>query len=403
MLEEKRQDAGWPPPLMTSETSSFAQKTIVERKPQIIAQIIADNDYEPRIVKALERYRKEIATQPMRPLSENAPDVASWNKAFARHSGKTWLEVPWYFAEAFFYRRLLEAVGYFQPGPREGHDPFEKGKQAQVEAGSEQLAEGWGQLSNASPDVAFEALLHSSLWGNRADLSNYTVRLQTRGGLAAREERQYLVIDNTDQVQELLEPGVARIDFINDNVGLELLFDLAFADFLLTREWAREVVFHLKSWPFFVSDAMGKDVHATLSLLCAWPDVAVAELGARLQEHLASDRMILKDSLFWTSSLMFFEMPASLQADLARSDLVILKGDVNYRRLLGDRHWPYTTRLETVAAYFPAPLLVLRTLKGEIIVGLQEDQAEQLAAADPTWLINGRRGIIRLVAGARVD
>jgi hypothetical protein len=68
---------------------------------------------------------------------------------------------------------------------------------------------------------------------------------------------------------------------------------------------------------------------------------------------------------------------------------------VNYRRLLDDRHWPHTARLQEIAAYFPAPFLVLRTLKGEIQVGLAPDQAEALAAEDPEWLINGRRGLVQ--------
>ena len=67
---------------------------------------------------------------------------------------------------------------------------------------------------------------------------------------------------------------------------------------------------------------------------------------------------------------------------------------MNYRRLLGDRHWPHTARLEEIADYFPAPFLVLRTLKGEILVGLAPGQAATLAAQDPAWLINGQRGLI---------
>ena len=39
---------------MTSERGSFAEKTIVERKPQIIARVIEDHDYPPEIVRALE-------------------------------------------------------------------------------------------------------------------------------------------------------------------------------------------------------------------------------------------------------------------------------------------------------------------------------------------------------------
>jgi hypothetical protein len=45
----------------------------------------------------------------------------------------------------------------------------------------------------------------------------------------------------------------------------------------------------------------------------------------------------------------------------------------------------------------PAPFAALRTLKGELIVDLQPGQADALAAADPTWLINGQRGVIQFV------
>jgi hypothetical protein len=195
-------------------------------------------------------------------------------------------------------------------------------------------------------------------------------------------------------VHRILAAGQERVDFVNDNVGLDLLFDLALADLLLDKGWVGRVVFHLKAWPFFVSDAMPDDAGATLALLEASPGPAVRELGARLRAHQTAGCLRLEAEPFWTSPLMFHQFPSSLRADLARSGLVILKGDVNYRRLLGDRHWPHTARLEAVAVGFPAPLLVLRTLKGEIVVGLAPGQAESLAAQDPTWLINGQRGLI---------
>jgi hypothetical protein len=188
-----------------------------------------------------------------------------------------------------------------------------------------------------------------------------------------------------------------RVDFINDNVGLDLLFDLALADFLLARGWARQVVFHLKDRPFFVSDAMPKDARATISLLRASPDTAVQDLGARLDAHLETGRLTLTEDPFWASSLTYHRLPPALRDALDRADLIILKGDVNYRRLLDDRHWPHTTRLEQAAATFPTPFLTLRTLKGEIMVGLEPGQAEALAEEDPDWLINGQRGVIHLV------
>ena len=389
---------------MTSEPGSFARRTIVERKPQIVRQVIEDNDYPPHVVQALESFAEEVAARPMHPLTEQAPDVDHWNRQLAVHRGRPWVDAPWYLAESYFYRRLLQAVRYFQPGPWQGHDPFGKQKRNQEELAVGRLAQAWDQLVRVEPEVAFEALLHSSLWGNRADLSNYTVAIEARDGLAATEERRHILIDHTDRVRELMTgrtahgPRLQRVDFCCDNVGADLLFDLALADFLLGRDWVRQVALHLKGHPFFVSDAMIKDVRATISLLQGAPVPGVRRLGARMHRYLAAGQIILKDDLFWTSSLMFRHLPPLLRAELARSDLVILKGDVNYRRLLDDRHWPHTTRLEEITRYFPSLYLVLRTLKGEIMVGLEPGQAEALDTQDPAWLINGKRGVVQLVA-----
>jgi hypothetical protein len=136
-----------PPPLMTSEPGSFARKTIVERKPQIIRQVLEDNGYPPVTVARLEAFKDEIARQPMCPLLEQAPDVAFWNRELAAYPGEGWLEVPWYFAEAFFYRRLLEAVGYFQPGPWQQRDPFGVQKKGQIRVAVERLTEDWDSLA----------------------------------------------------------------------------------------------------------------------------------------------------------------------------------------------------------------------------------------------------------------
>jgi uncharacterized protein with ATP-grasp and redox domains len=394
MIAADRQQVELPPPLMTSEPGSFARKTIVERKPQIIHRVIEDNSYPPETLARLDAFREEIAGHPMRPLCEHAPDVAFWNREFATYRGKGWLEVPWYFAETYFYRRLLEAVGFFQPGPWQRQDPFGVQKQVQIRVAVERLTDDWDSLAGLEPDMVFEALLHSALWGNRADLSNYTVDQALRAGLAARHERHNLLIDHTEVVRCYLAKGVRQVDFISDNVGLDLLYDLALADLLLHQGGVGQVVFHLKGHPFFVSDAMPRDVETTLSLLLASLSPKVHSLGSRLAAHLATGCLVLEADPFWTSNLMFRQFPPSLRGELARADLVVIKGDVNYRRLLDDRHWPHTAPLEEIVAYFPAPFLVLRTLKGEIQVGLAPGQAEALAAEDPTWLINGRRGLI---------
>ena len=180
---------------------------------------------------------------------------------------------------------------------------------------------------------------------------------------------------------------------------MEVLFDLALAEFLLVRGHVGTIVFHLKDRPFFVSDAMPADVHQVVDHLQVAPDCPSRELGARLSSHLLDATLLLTEDSFWASGHMYRELPPRIGSELAKSDLVVLKGDVNYRRLLDDRHWPHTTPIERCAGYFPAPFLLLRTLKGEIMVGLAPGQAEDLSSEDPAWLTNGKRGIVQLVAG----
>jgi Damage-control phosphatase ARMT1-like domain len=48
------------------------------------------------------------------------------------------------------------------------------------------------------------------------------------------------------------------------------------------------------------------------------------------------------------------------------SAMVFVKGDANYRRLLGDRTWALDTPFSDVVSYFPVPVCALRTLKAEV-------------------------------------
>ena len=92
------------------------------------------------------------------------------------------------------------------------------------------------------------------------------------------------------------------------------------------------------------------------------------------------------------------EVPVEIERALANPDLAIFKGDLNYRRLLGDYQWDFTTRLEDILNYLHIPVAVMRTLKSQIAASLSADQLTRLNATDPQWVINGRRGIIQLIS-----
>jgi hypothetical protein len=90
-------------------------------------------------------------------------------------------------------------------------------------------------------------------------------------------------------------------------------------------------------------------------------------------------------------------MPSDLQDDLAGSAFMISKGDIHYRRWLGDARWTSSTPLEAIIQP-PAPLLLLRVSKSDIVAGLNPGQAEAMLTRDPAWKVNGHWGMIQLVA-----
>ncbi|MCS7222433.1 MAG: damage-control phosphatase ARMT1 family protein [Anaerolineae bacterium] len=384
-----------PPPILTSKPGSFAYNTFKVRIPRIVEETIAANSFPTEIEASLWALRAEITGGRIRGLQEATPDRAFWDAVSSPYIGRSWLDVPWYWAEAFFYRRVLEATRYFQPGPWQGRDPYHAIKQTEWEPGAApQAVNAMLQGLPSEPRARFQMLLYASLWGNRTDLS-YNVAAQIGQMNSLVDERVNLLVDDSARVWQFLqERPHRRWILITDNAGTELLMDLALADFLLEEGEVAQIILHLKPQPFFVSDAMSQDVEMGVRALTEGSAQAQA-LGQRVQRHLASGRLQLHTHWFYATSLFYFQLPIDLHSDLAASDLVLLKGDVNYRRLLGDAQWPLTTPFEQAVAYFPTSCVALRTFKAELAVGLRPGEAERLYAQDPEWMVNGRRGVVQ--------
>ena len=67
-----------------------------------------------------------------------------------------------------------------------------------------------------------------------------------------------------------------------------------------------------------------------------------------------------------------WEMPTHLEKRLSESRLVIVKGDINYRRMLGDWDRPLTTEPNSVLNYWHIPVCAIRILESEVGCGLEE-------------------------------
>jgi uncharacterized protein with ATP-grasp and redox domains len=403
-MTKKLPIAPLPEPMTGLDPQSWAYDTVTRRWPEILQRIFAENELTPSLTNKLNTLLADLPKSPIREIDDpGAPDLEAWNGYIQEYLGKNWLEPPWFFSEHYFYRRVIEAIGYFQSGFGQGLDPFIYQKRRGLEisqSATRDLADRLIDWTRPGGDRStLIRMVYLDLWGNQADLSMWPAGQEIKpdhGDLG--KAREFLLDDNAAAVADYLldsENPVSRIDFMIDNAGFELVSDLALADYLLSSEITTAVRLHVKPHPTYVSDAMPKDVSATLDFFEADQHPATRKLGSRLKSYWYQDRLQVSDNFFWTSPLPAWEMLPSLRNELSRSNLVISKGDANYRRLLGDLDWPYVTPFADTLSYFPAPILALRTVKAEIACGLQPKQAEQVAAQDPDWMVNGRWGMVQ--------
>jgi hypothetical protein len=114
-----------------------------------------------------------------------------------------------------------------------------------------------------------------------------------------------------------------------------------------------------------------------------------------LQRAWRDQRLRVLPDPFWNGPRFLWDRPLRLARELDAATAVVLKGDANYRRAVGDALWPTDTTFAEATRYLPAPVVALRTLKSDAVVGLPADQVSRLDAADRDWRINGRRGLIQ--------
>lgn len=398
---------GRPAPIRTDQSNAFAHNTMRVRLPAIIDETIAANDDYPASVKRrLSGLRDELrAGARIKSLdAESAGDALEWAAALERQrqivSGEpTWHNAEWFFAETYTYRCLIEAARWAESG----RDPFLPKKLEELHG-----AALWRLFERAlQPVASAEAellrALAFDLWANRIDLS-YAASM-TRG--TEIEADDLLVDDRAAVLAHLFDssPTGARhhengtIYLVADNAGSELAMDLLLCDCLLRHVGGRVVVY-LKTRPTFVSDATPADVWLMLDEMDRRgpPTAALAE---RLRAAWEAERLRFLPHPFWTSSRFLWQRPAGLARLLNEARLVIIKGDANYRRTVGDCVWPAHCPFEDVVNYLAAPALCLRTLKSDPVVGLPSaDMAGQLDRVDPDWRVNGKRGLIQFKAQA---
>lgn len=412
---------------------SFAYYTVKERIPLILTQTI-DNlcrnirnisqDFGgeeasqalKEIISKMSKFKYEIQTnKTLEPLSRIDASTKFYNnllsEEISKNGGCTYFTAVWLHTECYVYRRLRE---FFQLSKSmNDYDPFVISKQDSAYGAigafirlAEALFQTVTSMETANKKVEFINLLKLSLWGNKCDLSltnGQVVKLDNLSNSEITEMMDLYILSDSSRIVWNLASEVSEkntIDIVLDNAGYELFTDLCLADFLITAKLVKRVRFHCKDMPWFVSDVTVPDFHWTINKMLASSHHQKLEYFAnRWDTYLKSKVWILETHYFWTLPVDFTQMrkvSPDLYSQLAESKIIIFKGDLNYRKLYGEINWECTTSIEVaLQGFHPAPVCSLRTIKADIICGLEKGVAEKAAETDKNWKTNGNFGLIQ--------
>ncbi|KAL5112319.1 Damage-control phosphatase ARMT1 [Taenia crassiceps] len=277
--------------------------------------------------------------------------------------------------------------------------------------------------------------LMCSLWANEFDLSlnadgmgveKHTSTSQLRSDVRIKTATQ-MVVDDLDTIvsrwpQRLAATSTDRrrtVILVMDNTAPEMFADLVLSEFLLSSGLAEQIVFMPKIMPWFVSDVTQFDLEWLLKE--ALPGCAASQKLAtwaeRWSQRFQEGSFVVELHAFWTLPLGYNELKTQ-SPDLYRRltvgcDVVIFKGDLNYRKLLEDRSWAPDSQEDKTTAFqrcfsnsaldddgdggSRSLIMALRVAKSDVAVGLTPARLQAVRAPDPQWWVKGLYGFAQIV------
>ncbi|KAF1957540.1 DUF89-domain-containing protein [Byssothecium circinans] len=422
------------------------------------------------IVAELAKLKYELQhDRGLTPIEDDGePDVADYNKELEALGKPTWHKVPWLYSECYLYRRVSSIFKRTQHW--KSYDIFARQKMATFKSSRPAVVELAGRyksivteleskhtIKGASTQdeleeaekILFMEMCEICLWGNATDLSlltnlTYEDIQKLQGSQARKAAEQNIIVNDLEKAFKILSAAQKsgqnerRVDIVLDNAGFELFVDLILAGYLLASGLATTVVFHPKSIPWFVSDVLPQDFGALIQALAdpqsfysaisddekhaGKTSVPLSESEVEdlqfLFEHWsrvhAEGQLVLRPNLFWSAGGSFWRLPKSdpsLHEDLKESELVIFKGDLNYRKLTADAAWaattPFTKAIGPLGPGSGVRVLALRTCKADVVVGLPEREDERIKATEGgggdsgarKWAWSGKWAVVQFSDG----
>ncbi|XP_022232509.2 LOW QUALITY PROTEIN: damage-control phosphatase ARMT1 [Drosophila obscura] len=408
---------------------SFAYLSLRTRMPGIMQQIIVRllegrPELETKfgveihkeiqhVIDAIERLKMELnRDRQFLMFHGNEPDKAAWNAFITelpRHK-RTFFRACWLHSECYLYRRIYSFVENTKH--LAGFDYFAHLKQDDLKISKRAMQALTTATRNLPKDYeSFSKLMRINLWSN-----HYEIQLNA---YVFQEDEEYsdldvltrvadldrnLLVDDSILVWNCLmkakgSPEIV-VDFVCDNGGFELFTDMLLIEYLVANGLATLVRLHVKAIPWYISDVNSSDIEWTIHYLIGHSDELLSALGRKWARLFNDGKIIIAPkSHFWTGPQPYFVMVDSdqdLYKLLSGGSLAIFKGDLNYRKLMGDYIWDSTEDFITCLRGFrPCNICAMRTVKCEVICGLPEGKSDALLRSDPQWMISGNYGVIQ--------
>jgi uncharacterized protein with ATP-grasp and redox domains len=317
--------------------------------------------------------------------------------------------------------------------------------------------------------LLFSEMCEICLWGNATDLSlltslTYEDIQKLQGSQARQASQKNILVNDLEAAFNVMQKarvekkhGERRVDIVLDNSGFELFVDLILAGYLLSAGLATNVVLHPKRLPWFVSDVTPRDFSDLLNSMVdpqafytatddsgkTYPPLSEKEvedvqfLFQQWSEFHQDGKLIVRPHSFWTTQGCYWRMPhvaPELFEDLKESELVLFKGDLNYRKLVNDvrigsalmvispsipitladftpqAQWdpttPFTTAIGPMGPKSGIRVLAFRTCKADVVVGLPAGEDEKLrqlpnggGSDSRKWAWTGKWAVVSLSDG----
>lgn len=260
-------------------------------------------------------------------------------------------------------------------------------------------------MKSTKTDEKLKEITNLSLYSNTNDLSQLRDRVRK-------------VIDNNSIYPNNLEYFLkcikllkkdTKVNYLVDNSGVEFFSDLTFAYVLIQVSNINKVSLLINKLPIFVSDVIESDYEHMINIVEKYlknkknniPDDYLKALEL-IKDKIKEKQIELHSDFNWNMPTSYDIMAKNGYKEVftESNSILIIKGDLNYRRLVTDKNWHYSDDILEHTDYIECPTLVVRSIKSDLVIDYDKKGKKKYTEwekKDKYWRENGEYGVIRFI------